>query len=273
MNAPLLVRRDRSGFTLIELLVVISIIGILAGLILPVLATAKQRARVAKAKQEITTLAAAIGQYEADYNRLPASKLARASVASAKAAVDNPDFTYGTRHYFGEGRTVTLKNKRGQELATVENSANSPNYENSNAEVMAILLDLERFKDGNITPNEQHALNPRQNKYFDPKEVEDTRLPGLGPDGVYRDPWGNPYIITLDLNYDEKCRDAFYRLDQVAATGKGDVGYGGLYRASGAANAFEANKRVMIWSFGPDGQISPAFNAQSGVNKDNVVSW
>ena len=27
---------------------------------------------------------------------------------------------------------------------------------------------------------------------------------------VYRDPWGNPYIITMDLNYDEQCQDAFY---------------------------------------------------------------
>jgi hypothetical protein len=34
--------------------------------------------------------------------------------------------------------------------------------------------------------------------------------PGVGTDLVYRDPWGNPYIITLDLNYDEKARDACY---------------------------------------------------------------
>ena len=32
----------------------------------------------------------------------------------------------------------------------------------------------------------------------------DPTLPGVGPDLVYRDPWGNPYIITMDLNYDEQ---------------------------------------------------------------------
>jgi hypothetical protein len=28
---------------------------------------------------------------------------------------------------------------------------------------------------------------------------------------VFRDPWGNPYIITVDLDDDNKCKDAFSR--------------------------------------------------------------
>src|SRR5256885_17221359 len=79
-------------------------------------------------------------------------------------------------------------------------------YENCNAEVMAALLDRT-----NLPWNLNHALNPNKIGYLTAKEVNDTKpTPGVGPDGVYRDPWGNPYIITLDLNGDGKCRDAFY---------------------------------------------------------------
>ena len=80
MKKPLIQNRCAGrGFTLIELLVVIAIIGILAGLLLPVLGKAKTSARVAQAKVEINGIVGAISKYEADYSRYPASLKARTS--------------------------------------------------------------------------------------------------------------------------------------------------------------------------------------------------
>lgn len=46
----------KKGFTLIELLVVIAIIGILSGIVMTSLNTARQRSRVAKAQSELTSI-------------------------------------------------------------------------------------------------------------------------------------------------------------------------------------------------------------------------
>lgn len=68
-------RSNRDGFTLIELLVVIAIIVILAGLLMPVLAEARNRARLAACLSNMKQIGAAMLQYAQDHDdRYPVCK-------------------------------------------------------------------------------------------------------------------------------------------------------------------------------------------------------
>lgn len=67
--------RRRKGFTLVELLVVITIIGILAGLLIPVIWSAVKRGRKAQAEAEVNILAQALANFNSKHGFYPPSRL------------------------------------------------------------------------------------------------------------------------------------------------------------------------------------------------------
>ncbi len=253
------------AFTLVELLTVIGIIAILAAMLLPVLSAAKKHALRVQAHLEAVNIATAIEKYDSDYGRFPVS-------SAAQNAAGAGDFTYG-----GVFQTPTGPLSVGTQVSGIILS---------NAEVIAILMDNTSLANG---VNTNYVKNPQQTIFLNAKmSGYDPSVPGpveggVDVTGVYRDPWGNPYVISMDLNYNESCNDWFYCLNTVS--GPYNPGLNGLVSPTATTtvagnNDFQYHGKVMVWSAGPDGQIdqttvppSGGGNANYGVNKDNVLSW
>lgn len=255
------------GFTLIELLVVIAIIGILAGLLLPAVSKASTRAKVSKAEVDINQLQAAIIAYQSAYSRLPTSASTRAAVTP-----QYPDFTYGTIN--GATPVAMTKAADGSLAPTVSNPSGAQ-WQVSNAELVAILTDTTlgqpdlpttaptyatvKDSDGQVI-NFGHTLNQQRNNYLNAKTASGTGANGIGEsDRVYRDPWGHPYIVTVDLDYDNRVLDPFNQAG-INAT---------------MANARFIPQSVIVWSFGPDGKADTTLppHQLNSVNFDNIYSW
>jgi prepilin-type N-terminal cleavage/methylation domain-containing protein len=258
-------RRTRAAFTLIELLVVISIIAILAALLLPVISRVQQAARKNKAKLEAQSIATAIEGYDSAYGRFPVSGNVQNQASLNAQANLNPDFTYGGTFQKPDGTPYIVQ---------------SPGLFLTNSEVIAILMDFTNYPNSSgSTINTNHQKNPQQTKFLNATMVGDTSSPGVGTDLVYRDPWGNPYVITMDLNYDEQCKDAFYCLDKVSGFNQtsANPGLNGL-TTDGTANNFEYHGKVMVWSAGPlqvnnKAVVDQNSPANTGFNKNHVLSW
>jgi prepilin-type N-terminal cleavage/methylation domain-containing protein len=228
------------AMTLIEVIVVIVIIGVLAGLLLPVSGHPRVKAKIQQARIDMKNLQTAISTYETIYGNLP--------IADSDT---NGDVSFG----------ISSADIRGfQKL-------NGTRLIASNSDLMIVLLDIDRGV------NAGHKLNPQKTVFIEPKRVNDTKSLGVSTvDDQLRDPWGNPYIITLDSNRDNQCRDAVYANAAVSQQ-SGGVGYNGLSSTNGNGTNFELKSDVMIWSRGPDGKASADDKANAGVNKDNVLSW
>ena len=239
------------AMTLVEFIVVVVLIGVLLALVLPIGPGLgrKRKAPIVQAQKDMADFKGAIEVFRHDYNYLP--------ISTRIAALTNADFTFGT-----------FQSRTNAEIL------NGATTEANNSEVINILTG----KHAPVgTPPELDPLkrNPRATQYFNAKPSGDTHSPGLGTDGVFRDPWGNPYILTLDLDRDGQCKDAFYRKASVSRMKPPSLGtkLTNSVNADGLSDDFALAESVMIWSFGSDGKVSPTERADTGVNRDNILGW
>jgi len=119
----------------------------------------------------------------------------------------------------------------------IEMAAGTGDYtylDTTNRVVMVLLLDLD------MPPNQNHLRNPRREIFYTVKESGDDSSHGVGKDQVMRDPFGNPYNISVDLNLDGRCDDSVYG---------------------------RVSQPVVVWSYGRDRQ-------HNGTNdNNNLLSW
>jgi prepilin-type N-terminal cleavage/methylation domain-containing protein len=72
-------------------------------------------------------------------------------------------------------------------------------FSQTNSDIIVILMDQDRLA------NTAHARNPQKQSLLNATLKAGDNSQGVSTDDYnFRDPWGNPYIIAFDLNYDNR---------------------------------------------------------------------
>ena len=107
--------------------------------------------------------------------------------------------------------------------------------------------------------NAGDVANPRKIVFISPPDAKDQTNSRSGiktSDGQWYDPWGTPYVVEIDGNYDNQILVNPYALN---------------------AGATPLRIGVIAWSFGKDAQSDsvpgPAADKNTGTNDDDVISW
>jgi len=174
----------KNHFTLVELLVVTAIIAVLMGILLPVLSTARKRAKMSKARKQVHALAMAIKQYESDYSLLPWHCGTHITVC----ACDPVEDVYWDQNCGSNNYAFSDSDKDGFD------DAPSSNGDEIKYDTMIEILTGIDGPDSD-TKIVNGIGNRRGNKYLSPDSDY-----GHGK-AAYVDPWKRRFAVGLDLDY------------------------------------------------------------------------
>ena len=173
----------RRSFTLVEILVVIGTIAILMGILFPAVGMIRVKASQRQSQTEVKAIQTAIQSFKNEYHYLP-------------------DTTTGNDVvYFGSVAKATPNSSTdaGRKCADIfkEDTALQSDYIDLFSTICF------QKPSGAVTDSDTavKSLNPRGIKFLTPtKKYSKTAATEQG----FRDPWGRPYMIFLDTNYDGK---------------------------------------------------------------------
>jgi prepilin-type N-terminal cleavage/methylation domain-containing protein/prepilin-type processing-associated H-X9-DG protein len=103
--------KKRTGFTLIELLVVIAIIAILAAILFPVFAQARERARQATCLSNLKQTGTALMMYTQDYDEWNPPMIHNNAIQDSWADFNNPAYPGQTPNFLGSLTPYTKNNR------------------------------------------------------------------------------------------------------------------------------------------------------------------
>ena len=215
---------SRSGFTLLELMIVIVIIGLLVGLVLPAINSARVRARIVEVKKDISDLEQGIAQFKVSFGIEPPSQITLYAAAGDWDAPPPSPFSPANKRHKGLIKQMWPKFDFSN-CGGASNGANFPGLAagvpiNLNgAECLVFFLGgMIDGSSGSFTgfaKDPAHPFSPssgagaitnREGPFFEFKGALNTssltfvgRLTDLDRDMVpeYRDPWPgqtNPYV-------------------------------------------------------------------------------
>ncbi len=250
----------KKSFTMVEMLVVIAVIGILAGILVPVLGNATNKARITQARADINNLMTAIKSYESTYNSLPCAyeKNHKASTKDGEkgfAKENNYLFWHG---YFDNS---------GQPDNTAKDSKAYDIFMQELAQV-----DMIPEKDGGVAPlATANWVSNGSEHYYNNRGLKLLEVSQNFPEKGFVDPWGNRYAIILNDGYAKN--GIIFQRGQSSDRQK-------LY----LKKDFETKKLlgdIFVYSFGPNGiddyGIPPEETVETtrdpGRDFDDINSW